>query len=230
MIIISNKLSQKLENLLKNENIEYIKTVDNPNLNEFISDHADLSVFYSEGKLFVDPTVKNYYEKNLKGRNVEIVQSESVKNTYPYDCLYNVVETEKYYIHNDVTANEIDMHFSKLNKEKLFVKQGYTRCSLIKFPSDIYLTSDYGLYKKLRYNLNIHLLKPEKIKLLGYETGFLGGCSGMVGSNTVLFTGNIKALKSYEIIKEIADNNKINIIYPDEILTDLGSIIYVEAI
>ncbi|MDU3153867.1 MAG: hypothetical protein E6706_06525 [Anaerococcus hydrogenalis] len=177
-----------------------------------------------EKNIIVDENVYDYYKKNLK--NINIIKGEKVGEKYPHDALYNIVKFKNFYIHNDFTEKHIKLYFKEKNIEHLFVKQGYTRCSMLVFNENL-MTSDMGIFKKLKNILPITLLKEEKIPLDGFEKGFLGGCFGKIGEKTLLFNGNIERLNSYDIIKNIIDKENLNLLYPDTNLLDTGSLIWI---
>ena len=225
MLIISHKSKKEFTEFLDFKNIKYLKTIDNPNLDKRISDHPDLSIFkLDEKNLIVDKNVYDYYKKNLK--NINVIKGEEVFEKYPHDALYNIVKFKNFYIHNDFTEKHIKLYFKEKNIEHLFVKQGYTRCSMLVFNENL-MTSDMGIFKKLKNILPITLLKEEKIPLDGFEKGFLGGCFGKIGEKTLLFNGNIERLNSYDIIKNIVDKENLNLLYPDTNLVDTGSFIWI---
>lgn len=225
MLIISHKSKKEFTDFLDFKNIKYLKTIDNPNLDKRISDHPDLSLFKVDDKnLIVDKNVYEYYKKNIK--NINIIKGEEVSKNYPYDALYNIVKFKKFYIHNDFTEKNIKLFFEEKNIKHLFIKQGYSRCSMLVFNENI-LTSDMGIFKKLKNILPLTLLKEEKIRLDGFDQGFLGGCFGKIDENTILFNGNIERLNSYDIIKNIVYKEKLNLLYPDTNLLDTGSLIWI---
>lgn len=225
MLIISHKSKKEFTDFLDLKKIKYLKTIDNPNLDKRISDHPDLSIFkLDDENIIVDKNVYDYYKKNLK--NINVIKGDEVSKKYPYDSLYNIVKFKNYYIHNDFTEKHIKLFFEGKNIEHLFVKQGYTRCSTLVFNENL-LTSDMGIFKKLKNILPITLLKEEKISLDGFEKGFLGGCFGKIGEKTLLFNGNIERLNSYDIIKNIVDKENLNLLYPDTNLIDTGSFIWI---
>ncbi len=225
MLIISHKSKKEFTDFLDLKNIKYLKTIDNPNLDKRISDHPDLSIFkLDEKNIIVDENVYDYYKKNLK--NINIIKGEKVGEKYPHDALYNIVKFKNFYIHNDFTEKHIKLFFDQNNIEHLFVKQGYTRCSMLVFNENL-MTSDMGIFKKLKNILPITLLKEEKIPLDGFDKGFLGGCFGKIDENTILFNGNIERLNSYDIIKNIVIREKLNLLYPDTNLIDTGSLIWI---
>ena len=226
MLIVSNKSSKEFLEFLKTKNIDYLKTIDNPNIDKKLADHPDLSIFkINSSTLIVDESVYPYYKKNLK--NVSIIKGERAGKLYPYDAIYNIVRFKNFYIHNNFTEKNIKEYFSANNISHIFVKQGYTRCSSLVLKEKI-LTSDYGIYKKLKNVVDVRLLKEEKIYLEGFEKGFLGGCFGIVKNNTIIFNGDIKKLNSYDIISKEANNEGLDILYPKTDLKDTGSLIYVD--
>ncbi len=225
MLIISHKSKKEFTDFLDFKKIKYLKTIDNPNLDKRISDHPDLSIFKLYDKnLIVDKNVYDYYKKNLK--NINVIRGDEALGKYPYDALYNIVKFKNFYIHNDFTEKHIKLFFQEKNIKHLFVKQGYTRCSILVFNENL-MTSDMGIFKKLKNILPITLLKEEKIPLDGFDKGFLGGCFGKIDEKTLLFNGNIERLNSYDIIKNIVDKEKLNLLYPDTNLLDTGSLIWI---
>ncbi|WP_195217064.1 DUF6873 family GME fold protein [Anaerococcus vaginalis] len=225
MLIISHKSKKEFTDFLDFKNIKYLKTIDNPNLDKRISDHPDLSLFKLDDRnLIVDKNVYEYYKKNIK--NINIIKGEEVSKNYPYDALYNIVRFKKFYIHNDFTEKNIKLFFEEKNIKQLFIKQGYSRCSMLVFNENL-MTSDMGIFKKLKNILPVTLLKEEKIPLDGFDQGFLGGCFGKIDENTILFNGNIERLNSYDIIKNIVYKEKLNLLYPDTNLVDTGSLIWI---
>ena len=222
MLIISYKASRDFKNFLKVNGYQYIETIPNPNLDPRIADHPDLSLFkLNDDTIVVDREVFSYYKENLSG--IKLIEGESVGKKYPQDALYNIVSYKEYYIHNDFTEKNIRKYFDEDNIKHLKVKQGYTRCSLIPLPN-LLISSDYGIYKSLRDKIEIRLVDNDSIELDGFEQGFLGGTCGLV-ADKLIFTGDISQHKAFSNIKEICEKEKIEIIFPNTKLVDLGSII-----
>lgn len=223
-LLISNKSRIEFKNFLSKLKIEYIETIDNEHLDKRIADHPDLSVFAIDDKnIIVEESVYDYYRNSFGDLNV--IKGDRVLKKYPGDCIYNIVRFKKYYIHNENSEKNLRVYFQKKGINHLFVKQGYTRCSSIVLKKSI-LTSDYGIYKKLKDKINVILLKEEMIELDGFDRGFIGGSCGLVG-NSLIFNGNIKKLQSYDIIYKQCEKENINLIYPDCDLLDTGSIMVI---
>lgn len=222
MLIISNKASSEFKNFLTNQNIDFIETIDNPNLDKRIADHPDLSLFVLDSdNIVVVEEVYSYYKDKLSSKN--LIKGSSVFKKYPKDCIYNLFTFKDFYIHNDFTEENIERILKEKDYKHLFVKQGYSRCSVILLRESL-LTSDYGIYKTLKDKVDIILLENDKIELDGFDQGFIGGTCGIV-EDKLVFTGDISRHKSYEIIKKACDRENMEIIYPEIPLVDLGSLI-----
>lgn len=222
MLIISYKASEAFKNFLLANDFSFIETIPNPNLDQRIDDHPDLSLFkLTDDTIIVDEGVYDYYKETLAGYNV--IKGEKVGEKYPRDSIYNIVRFKDYYIHNDITERNIENYFKENRVNHLKVKQGYTRCSIIPL-KNILITSDYGIYKALREKIAIKLVDNDEVILDGFAQGFLGGTCGLVG-NKLIFTGDITRHRSYPVIKGLCNRENIDIIYPETTLVDLGSII-----
>ncbi|MCI5972675.1 MAG: hypothetical protein MRZ08_06495 [Anaerococcus sp.] len=224
MLIISNKASLYFKSFLADQNIEFIETIDNPNLDMRIADHPDLSLYaLDKDNIIVAAEVFDYYKNKLTGKNM--IKGSSVSEKYPKDSIYNLLRFKDFYIHNDFTEENIERILKERNYKNLFVKQGYSRCSIIPLRESL-LTSDYGIYKTLKDKVNIILLDNDKIELDGFDQGFIGGTCGLV-QGKLIFTGDISRHKSFDIIKKACDRENIDIIYPEIPLVDLGSLIWI---
>lgn len=222
MLIISNKASLEFKNFLTNQNIEFIETIDNPNLDRRIADHPDLSLFVLDSdNIVVAEEVYSYYKDKLPHK--KLIKGSSAFKKYPKDCIYNLFTFKDFYIHNDFTEENIEGILKENDYKHLFVKQGYSRCSVIPIRESL-LTSDYGIYKSLKDKVDIILLENDKIELDGFDQGFVGGTCGIV-EDKLVFTGDISRHKSYERIKKACDRENMEIIYPEIPLVDLGSLI-----
>ena len=71
------------------------------------------------------------------------------------------------------------------------------------------------------------LIPSGDIKLEGYDYGFIGGASGKISDNTVVFFGNAEMHPCYSSIRELCLKNKIaiKILCKNMPLTDVGGIV-----
>lgn len=222
-VLVSNKASESFFELLNSKNIEYIKSVDNEKFNKNYNDHIDISVLKIDDEIYIEDSVFEYYSEFLKEFRLKRICVSGFKNS---EVVLNIAKNDKYFFHNEkFTTNEIFEKLS-LNRKYIKVNQGYANCSMICFKNHI-ITSDEGIYKTLKNEkINVEFVTTDGIILNGYKNGFIGGTCGFVSDDTLLFYGDVTKYKDYDIIKHIADEENVKIIFPkDEEFVDLGGII-----
>ena len=138
----------------------------------------------------------------------------------------NIAKNKKYFFHNEKFTTKEIFEKLRLNREYVKINQGYANCSMICLENHI-ITSDEGVYKTLKAeNIDVELVTNEGIILNGYKNGFVGGTCGFVSDDILLFYGDVTKYRDYDIIKRVADEENVKILYPkDETFVDLGGII-----
>ena len=221
-ILVGEGISTRCEKSLTEMGYKVIKLPGFDRLQEGVSSHADMLMFFYNGVLY---THGEYYQKNraiLDLARVEIkTTDEAVSKDYPKDILFNAILTKKgiLFSRNDSTSVMI----RELAEKKVNVKQGYTACSTCRVDDDNFITTDTGLYKAYTENgINSLLVDKGDILLPKYDCGFIGGCS-VVLEDGVCFFGNVEEHRDYESIKKFIKNCGKRIInLSDEKLTDVG--------
>ena len=160
---------------------------------EEISGHSDIFYCKIDDKIICAPSAKIIEKEFIKGNS-------KVENKYPKDIYYNACQIGKNIIGSKYTDKTI--------KPTIIVNQGYTKCSIAVTGDNSCITSDKGIYQKLKENnIDVELIEEEKINLLdknGNKTkmnGFIGGATFVFDNKFVLF-GDIEKLKSKEKIRE----------------------------
>jgi hypothetical protein len=147
---------------------------------------------------------------------------------YPQNIAYNAVCIDKYFIHNlKYTQPEVLEKARQMGKILIDVPQGYTKCSTVVVNGSSLITADEGIARVLSDYKDIDVLKisPGYVELPGYNTGFLGGASGLVG-DTMLFCGDLAAHPDYYDILSFILRRGINVKFFDSLpLLDVGSFI-----
>ena len=222
-IIVSNCASEKFFELLEKENIDYIKSLNNEKFNKNYNDHPDLSILKIDEDIYIESSVYKYYVDNLSGFNLKKVDVSNFKNG---EMVLNIAKNKKYFFHNKKFTTKEIFEKLKLNREYLKINQGYANCSMICFENHI-ITSDEGVYKTLKAkNIDVELVTNEGIILKGYKNGFIGGTCGFVSDDILLFYGDVTKYQDYDIIKRVADEENVKILFPKgEDFVDLGGII-----
>ena len=224
--ILSYKAPLLIKEKLESLGIETISTIEHKNISREICDHADMQITKISEELFVcAPEVYDYYKAYL-GEKL-ICGDTPLKCNYPYDIAYNVARVGKYAFHNTkFTDLSILNHLKNQDVKMINVSQGYTKCNMCILGNAV-ITSDEGIYKSC-IELGISTLKisQDHIRLDGYDYGFIGGASGMVGEDTIFFAGDITLHPDFSMIRDFLNDMNISFIFvPDTPLVDVGTII-----
>ena len=174
-----------------------------------VSTHADMLVFSLGNKIFC---YEDYYKCNEKiflaaeKSGYEIVKIAPASSSYPNDIALNVLKIGNFICGNlKYVAKEILDYASSLNLEMINVNQGYSACSTLVLDENTAITADKSIFDALtKAGKNVTLISEGGITLEGYNYGFIGGASCVVG-DTVYFFGDIKNHQNYsEIHKTIS--------------------------
>ena len=114
------------------------------------------------------------------------------------------------------------------NIKTVNINQGYARCSTLVLNEKAVITSDLTIEKALKKDgVEVLLISSGNIILDGYDYGFIGGASGKIDENTVVFLGNVTNHPDYRRIENYCENHNISIkiICKDMPLTDIGGIV-----
>ncbi|MFZ4400114.1 MAG: DUF6873 family GME fold protein [Bacteroidales bacterium] len=196
-----------------------------------IASHPDIYCCQTPDQLIIAPNTPSDVIDSLFFKNIQyVVGNQFVGSEYPYTSHYNAVVTKDFLIHNiDNTERKI-VEFCT-GKKTIKVKQGYTRCNLIAIKNTSFITSDKGIYKQMKTNMNISALyvNPDKIILTDQKNGFFGGCCGIF-RNKLFIIGSLNFLEHGVAVKEFTLSNGIEIIeLYNGPLYDGGSIFFIES-
>ena len=224
-VLVAKNISDKiLEGLKKLELKIVFGGMINYNLSA-VRYHIDTQISHiGDNKFVVSPLLIDHYKLALP--DAEIISGVfSGEGSYPDDAAYNVASTGKYSIHNFKYTDRV--LFSEIVGEKINVSQGYTKCSVCIVNETSVITEDDGIATTLkRHNMDVLKISAGDILLPGLNYGFLGGASGKISKDKLLFAGDIKLHRDY---KEIYDFCMQRDVMPVSLcegnLVDIGSII-----
>ena len=199
------------------------------NLPEGIASHADLQILHLGGKSLLTASCSNSCTDMLNMMGFDIKNAENdLDFSYPGDCLLNAEIIGKNIIVNPDIIDKNLLEFAEENNYNIIgVKQGYAKCSVLAVCEDAVITADPGIAKILQgKEIEVLKIKEGGIYLKGYDTGFIGGCGGMVEQKILGTAGNLKSIKDYENIKDFLRNRNI---YAENLggrmLRDIGGIL-----
>lgn len=226
-VVVSDFSPLKL--FLNKMGINTLTTLENQALEPYVADHAD-TLFYhlGSGQVIVDRSQSNLIN-DLTNHGCSIIKLSKSFSPYPNDCIINCCDIGDYLICNrKITDSTITDYALYSEKNILNVKQGYCKCSICVVGRNKIITDDASIYGTVKNNKAISalLVKKGSIYLNNCDYGFIGGCSGLIDKNLVLFNGDLSQHSSYKEIIDFLSYHNIQYIdikgYP---LTDIGSII-----
>lgn len=230
LALVDKRITLKMKIFLNTIGIDLIQSVTCKETYDAISCHPDISVLkLNHNNIVVAPNVFSYYENTLGKLGFNIIKGNSyIENKYPHNVQYNAVILGNYVIHNFDFTDKIILDYIEKNKlTKINVKQGYCKCSICIVDENSIITSDKGIHNEVqKHNINSLLIDSGHIDLFELNYGFIGGCSGLISRNDLIFFGDITKHPNYSDIYQFTrERNKTIICLSDEKLLDLGSLI-----
>lgn len=221
----SAALLKKLSEL----NINPLITIDSPYLRKEINYHTDmLAVNLGKGYISADESQKkNIVNFLTKGYTCDFI-SEKVMTPYPHDSLLNCVFIKNKLICNPDTVCREITEYAELNSITVIpVKQGYTKCSVCVVSDNALITDDESIFKAcVSNNMDTLFISKGSVKLNGFDYGFIGGCTGLIDKDKLLFNGDINYHKDCNRITDFLNIYNIKpVIIENEPLYDIGGII-----
>ncbi len=192
--------------------------------------HADL-LFFSYKETIV--THKEYYECAREvfdtlcsecGFSL-VLTDDDIHPEYPNDVAFNAIALGgMLYSNTPYTSDAV----AELFFDKVKVKQGYAACSTLALSDGCVITADRSLARAYAKNgVEVTLISSGSISLPPYDSGFIGGASGVDG-DTVCFAGNVDTHADADKIKSAIQKNGMKYIsLSDEPLSDVGGIKFV---
>ena len=114
--------------------------------------------------------------------------------------------------------------------EKIFVKQGYTRCSVCKINENAIITADKTIADAASsHGVDVLTISPGHVTLDGYDYGFIGGAS-FTYRDKIFFFGRIEDHPDHLKMRDFAEKHSAKLISLSDLpLCDIGGgVIYEE--
>lgn len=146
---------------------------------------------------------------------------------YPLDVPFNACCTGRFFIHSlDASSPRLLAAAEKLGMISIDVRQGYARCSTIPVDESSIITYDRGIAKAcIAAGLDVLTVEPGHVLLPGYDTGFIGGTTG-VFEDEIVFAGDLSRHPDFLSIRSFIEDRGRRVVFFDDFpLTDIGSII-----
>ena len=232
-VIVDSRIPKKCADTLCKMGFELILLPPFSALPAPVSAHPDMLLFVAHRDIICH---MDYLEANsdifekISAEGYDIIPTdEEISNKYPSDILFNALHiSDTVYCKRDFISRFIKDFAARKNFNVRDVKQGYSKCSVCVVSEGAAITSDPSLHRAMSASgLDVLLISSGNITLSGYDTGFIGGCSGQNGDG-VYFSGNILLHPDGEkIIDFCAKHEKRTISLSDEPLVDIGSLFFI---
>ena len=149
-----------------------------------------------------------------------------MSGSYPCDVPFNAAATGSFFVHRlELTSPRLLAAAQSLGMEMIDVRQGYAKCSIVVVDENSIITYDRGIAAACEGKLDVLLIRPGHINLPGYDTGFIGGCTGRLGDE-IIFNGKLSAHPNGDAMRGfIEERGLLCTAVGDYPLTDIGSII-----
>jgi len=199
------------------------------NLSDPVNSHADMLLHHLGGNKIVVAKGEEYLKSEFESQGFEVtVSNKCISKLYPTDVPLNAARVGNRLIANQASLDGVIISDCIKKSIKIIpVKQGYAKCSTIVVDNHSIITADQSIAKAATAaQIDALLIEPGFIALKGCNYGFIGGTCGFINQNTIVFTGNIKAHPSYNIMKNFFSERDIQIVsLTNGELIDIGGII-----
>lgn len=159
------------------------------------------------------------------GFNVEL---QELKKKYPEDIALNCFcISKKLFCKKENTSETLLNYYQSIRTEIADVNQGYTKCSTAIVNQSSIITSDTSIAQAAKnYSLEVLIIHSGGILLPGYDTGFIGGCCGLISNSELAFTGRLSKHPDSDAIILFCESRGISIVeLTDSKLVDIGGIL-----
>ena len=219
-LIIDSRMRKVEKDYFRNIGYTLIEIPKSKKVYNEISSHVDIFCVKINDKLFLEPSISEYFQKNRYKLPNILIGKTSVSSCYPQDIVYNVCQIGNNVIHNfKYTDSNVLDYINSERLNKINVKQGYSNCSIAVIDENSAIVTDEKIAEALRKNnIDVLCLKEElNIKLLNADgsfskmKGFIGGCFAKIGNKIIIF-GDLNSFNESEKIKNFINNRGLEII------------------
>ena len=225
--VICGSKDELILDFFEKNNITVMASGKNKDIDPAVAEHADMAVLHLGGnKIILDKEQKSL-KRILNENNFEVYETaNAIKGEYPCDIKLNFTLVGDCAVGNFNYADENLIKFLSA-KKKINVKQGYCKCSVLVVDENAVVTDDESICRKMLENgFDVLLISKGDITLSGHNYGFIGGASGKISKDTVLFFGDITKHKDFKKINDFLEKHRCRFICTDNSpLRDIGGII-----
>lgn len=205
-MVVDGRMEDRMKRMLSERGIELLELPGDENLQEPVSGHPDMQLVHIGDNLLVaQPWLPSSLLDRLRllGFDVRIGETH-LKAAYPFDIAYNVAILGKVAFHNTrYTDRVLAELLARCSIRLVHVNQGYSKCSVLAVTPESLITADPCIARAASENgFDVLHLKPQtRIRLKGFDYGFIGGTAGFIDRDLLAFAGTPEALEDVEDVE-----------------------------
>lgn len=225
--VICGTSDKSILDFFNRNDISVIYSEPNLKIDSAVSAHADMAALHLGKNVVITDKFQVNLQEKLIASDFEVHSTQKeIAGKYPHDIALNFAVSGNDIIGNFKYADENLLNMvSDMNK--IHVKQGYCKCSVLIVDENAIITDDESIFRKMLENgADALLVSKGDISLSGHEYGFIGGASGKISKDTVVFFGNVRAHRDFENIASFIESYGCKYVCTDyNNLRDIGGFI-----
>lgn len=231
-VIIDYRADETIISSLKKLDYNVVPSMKNQAVSDALSGHPDMQVCKCSADVFVcAPECYEYYKKTLSSVDIKLICGKTMLGcNYPGDVAYNVAWIGDMAVCNTKHTDPVVLDtLAEFGVKTVNVSQGYSKCNICIVNDNAVITSDVGISEKLvEAGADVLLIETGHIDIIGWDYGFIGGASGKLAENKLVFCGNLSFHPDHERIIAFCNKYGVECIsLSEKRLMDSGSLILV---
>lgn len=214
---------------LEGKGIEVAPVPPSPWLPDPVASHGDMQLRTLGGGKALVARGSSRLKEHLFQKGIEVLETANYPGkAYPQDIFLNYLILDGFCCgHKGGMARELWTHCLETGLEMIAVAQGYARCSVAVAGRNLAITADRTLHQILsQRRVHTLLIDPGDISLPGYDTGFIGGCCGLIDRSLLAFTGSLEGYSQGPAIQRFLHDHGVKCCsLTDGPMADVGGII-----
>ena len=227
-VLLGEQAAELLREPLRSLEIACISVPNNPDVDERLSGHVDLSVLHLGGNrlLLAEHLKGSVWAKTLDEYGCKLSFLDKPQGAdYPKDAGLNLGLMGEHLICNPKTAAKEAIVQAQIGRRLVQTRQGYSRCAICFVDRSALITEDAGIAASAKKaGLSVLCIQPGAVSLPGFSHGFLGGASFLLSSHCLAFTGSLEHHPERDRILAFLRERGVEPIYlTDHLIFDIGS-------
>lgn len=190
--------------------------------------HADMLLCHAGGRTVFAAPLQTALANELTRYGFDVRFSVPLGGAYPADVPLNAAVAKTFALCNLKHAEPALVSFLKQSGRRLLhVRQGYAKCSLCFVAENAFITEDTGIANVLRREgMEVLLISAGDVALSEAHTGFFGGASGLIASDTLAVNGSLNTHRDADRIAAFLKKYGVRAFsISDGPVTDIGGIL-----